>query len=193
MNATRPWIDRWRSRHVLAPWLFILAVFWGSLRLLGREWLSDSGFGVWTGAQTLHTSQWMADPYTFTHVLHGVLFYWMLLPFRRRWTLEHRFLAATLIEAAWEILENTPLVIERYRNNTMSLDYYGDSILNATCDLFAALFGFGLAARFSWKLVLLMAVIVELALAYWVRDNLTLNVLMFLCPLDSLKQWQMGG
>src|SRR5262245_12503242 len=83
--------------------------------LMGREFLSDSGFGIWTGARTPNTSQWIADPYTFSHVLHGVLFYWMLLPLRQRLGTGVRFLIATLVEVGWEILENSPPVIDRYR------------------------------------------------------------------------------
>ncbi len=109
--------------------VFLLG-FWLVLWLMGREWISDSGLGIWTGAWTENTSQWMVDPYTFSHVLHGIFFYWLLLPFRRRLPVETRFAIASLIEAGWEILENTPLIIDRYRAATASLDYYGDINMN---------------------------------------------------------------
>jgi hypothetical protein len=180
-----------RRRAWMASALLFIG-FWLTLWLLGRQWVSDSGFGAWTGAWTEHTSQWMADPYTFSHVLHGIFFYWLLLPLRRRLTLSRRFIVASLIEAGWEILENTPYVIDRYRAATASLDYYGDSILNSTFDLIAAMIGFWLAWKYPWKWVLLFVIAIELLLAWLVRDNLTLNIVMLLYPLESIKQWQLG-
>jgi Protein of unknown function (DUF2585) len=179
------------QRLLLASLLLLLG-FWLVLWLLGRELTSDSGFGVWTGAWTENTSQWMADPYTFSHVLHGIFFYWMLLPLRRRLSVGSRFIVASLIEAGWEILENTPFVIDRYRAATASLDYYGDSILNSTFDLIAAMLGFWVAWKFDWKWVLLSVVAIELVLAYLVRDNLTLNIVMLFYPLESIKEWQLA-
>ena len=167
--------------------------FWLTLKLLGRQFLSDSGFGLWTGAWTHDTSQWMVDPYTFSHLLHGFIFYWALLPARRWLTLPARFMVAGLVEAAWEIAENSPYVIERYRAATASLDYFGDSILNSTFDLLAAMLGFWIAWKVDWKWVLAAAVAIELSCALFVRDNLTLNVLMLVWPSERIKQWQMGG
>ena len=164
---------RWLS----AGAVFLLA-FWLVLGLLGRHFLSDSGFGVWSGAWTQHTSQWLADPYTFSHLLHGIFLYWLLLLICRRLTLDSRFIAATFVEACWEILENTPWIIDRYRVATAALDYYGDSILNSTVDLIAAILGFWFARQYNWKWVLLVVVAIEVLLAYTVRDNLTLNILM---------------
>jgi hypothetical protein len=184
-----------RQPSAIRRWLSIallLVGFWLALGLLGRQLLTDSGFGIWTGAWTENTSQWIADPYTFSHVLHGIFFYWLLLSLRRRLTVWPRFMIANVMEAAWEIIENTPMVIDRYRAATASLDYYGDSILNSTFDLFAAMLGFWLAWKYDWKWVLLFVVAIELVLAYFVRDNLTLNVLMLFYPLDSIKEWQMS-
>ena len=179
-----------KSRY-WAPFLLVLA-FWGVLGLLGRNFLSDSGFGLWAGAWTKDTSQWVADPYSVSHVIHGVFFYWLLYPARGRLSLESRFLIAMLVEAGWEILENTPFVINHYRAATASLDYYGDTILNSTFDLVAAMLGFWLARKVDWKWVLLLVVALELVTAFFVRDNLTLNVLMLLYPLESVKEWQTG-
>lgn len=167
--------------------------FWLALWFLGRRFTSDSGVGIWTGAWTEHTSQWIADPYTFSHVLHGIFFYWLLLPLRPRLTVEYRFLIASLVEAGWEILENTSLIIDRYRAATASLDYYGDSILNSTFDLIAAMVGFWLAWKYHWKWVLLLVIAIELLSAYFIRDNLTLNIVMLFYPLESIKQWQLGS
>lgn len=187
--------DPIRQSSAKRRWLSIALLFvgfWLALWLLGRQLTSDSGFGVWTGAWTENTSQWIADPYTFSHVLHGIFFYWLLLPLRRRLAVWPRFMIANVMEAGWEIIENTPLVIDRYRAATASLDYYGDSILNSTFDLIAAMLGFWLACRYDWKWVLLFVVAIELVLAYFVRDNLTLNVLMLFYPLESIKEWQMS-
>lgn len=171
----------------------LFAAFWLILWLMGREWLSDSGIGAWTGAKTPNTSQWLADPYTFSHILHGIFFYWMLLPLRGRLSVRTRFLIASAVEAAWEILENSPFVIDRYRTATAALDYYGDSILNSTIDLAAAMLGFYLAWKYDWKWVLLFVVAAELLCLYFIRDNLTLNVLMLIYPFEAIKQWQLGA
>ncbi|MBL9124756.1 MAG: DUF2585 family protein [Planctomycetaceae bacterium] len=162
------------------------------LLAMGREYLSDSGFGVWTGAWTKDTSQWIADPYSTSHVLHGIFFYWLLLPLGRWLAAPARLVAATLIESSWELLENSPIIIERYRGATASLDYFGDSVLNSTCDILCAMLGFWLAWRFGWKWMLLLVVVVELSMLVLVRDNLTLNVLMLVWPSETIKAWQMG-
>lgn len=169
------------------------AGFWLVLWLLGREFFSDSGIGVWTGARTHHTSQWMLDPYTFSHVLHGIFLFWLLFPLRHRLSLATRFLVASLLEASWEIIENTPWIIDRYRTATASLDYYGDSIFNSTFDLIAAMLGFWLAWRFNWKWVLLVVVAIELVSLVLIRDNLTLNILMLFWPSEAIKEWQLGA
>ncbi len=180
------------TKRVAALIVLLLVGFSLVLKLLGRTFLSDSGFGVWTGAWTHNTSQWMADPYTFSHLLHGIFFYWFLLPSRRWLTVGSRFFIACLIEASWEILENSPFIIDRYRTTTASLDYYGDSILNSTFDLIAAMAGFWLASKCNWKWLLLAVVLIELLSLYFIRDNLTLNVLMLFHPSEAIKQWQMG-
>jgi hypothetical protein len=180
------------KRHWSIALAALFGGFWLVLWLLGRQLTSDSGFGVWTGAWTENTSQWIADPYTFSHVLHGIFFYWLLLPLRGRLSVGPRFMIACLLEAGWEILENTPFVIDRYRAATASLDYYGDSVLNSTFDLVAAMLGFWLAWKFDWKWVLLFVVAIELVLAYFVRDNLTLNIVMLFYPLESIKEWQLA-
>ncbi len=180
------------TRRSLVGLPLLVIGFWLTLWLMGREFVSDSGFGLWTGAWTQDTSQWMVDPYTFSHVLHGIFFYWLLLPTRRWLAIDTRFIIASLIEAGWEILENTPYVIDRYRAATASLEYFGDSILNSTFDLIAAMLGFWLAWRYDWKWVLLFVVAIEVLLAYFIRDNLTLNILMLFYPLESIKQWQLA-
>jgi len=193
MPANETHAIRCSAARVAGLFAVLLCAFWLALRLLGRQFISSAGYGFWTGARTSDTSQWMADPYTFTHVLHGVFLYWILLPSRRWLTFGSRLLVAGLVEVCWEILENSPFVIERYRTATAALDYYGDSILNSTFDLIAAMLGFAAAARFGWKWMLLLVAAVELLCLYFVRDNLTLNILMLFYPSDAIKQWQLGA
>ena len=189
-NAPTPSLFTPRVAAACAAILLVAAV---GLRLLGREWLSDSGFGVWSGARTPNTSQWIADPYSPSHVLHGIFLFWLLVPLARWLSPRIRLIAAVLLESSWELLENSPTIIERYRANTVSLDYFGDSILNSSCDILCALLGFWLAWRFGWKWTLALVVVVELAALYFIRDNLTLNILMLIHPSDAVKQWQAGG
>jgi hypothetical protein len=135
-------------------------------------------------------SQHIFDWYTPSHVIHGILFYvalWLVFP---KAPVMLRFLLALGIEVGWEIVENTPFVIERYRSGTISLSYSGDSIVNSVADSLAMSFGFLLASRLPVLVSLLLIVVLEVTVAYFVRDNLTLNVLMLLHPLDQIRDWQ---
>lgn len=171
----------------------IIALCAITLHLMGRVWMDPSGFGLWTiSAWSTETSQNLGDPYTFSHILHGIIFFAILWLFRNKFSLRTRFYIALFIEIAWEILENSPFIIERYRANTASLDYFGDSILNATGDLLSQMFGFWMAYKLPWKWTLAFVVAVELILLYLIRDNLTLNIIMLLFPIDALREWQMA-
>ena len=135
-------------------------------------------------------SQHISDWYTFSHIIHGFAFYGLLWLAGRHWPLGVRLLVAIVIEAGWEIFENTDLVISRYREVTISLDYYGDSVLNSVADILAMIGGFFAAARWPvWVVVALVAVL-ELFVVYNIRDNLTLNIVMLLYPLDAIRDWQ---
>jgi hypothetical protein len=150
-----------------------------------RLWSSD--------VRSDQNSQQLADPYTFTHVTHGVVLFWLVGLVGRSLPAGTRAVLALALECAWEVLENTDLVIQRYRAATVSLGYYGDSVLNSIGDVSAAAIGCALAAWLPvWPLVAGI-VILEATLALWIRDNLTLNILMLLRPIDAIRRWQMGG
>jgi hypothetical protein len=150
--------------------------------------------GLWSGdVWSSQNSQQLADAYSFTHVTHGVLFYWLLRPLSPSLPLWSRRVLALAIEAAWELFENTDYVIQRYREATVSLDYNGDSVLNSTGDLLCCLVGFWLATRLPGRVVLVGVVLVEVALTLWIRDSLLLNVLMLLYPIPAIREWQLAG
>ena len=156
----------------------------------------DGRFGWWESSiWSSENSQRVADAYTFSHICHGMLTYGALF-LVARWfpvPLQWRFVIAVIFECAWEILENSPLIINRYREATISIGYVGDSILNSTCDVLFMSLGFLIAHRVpAWLTVALVAVM-EIGCLFWVRDNLTLNIIMLLCPLESIKAWQAAG
>jgi len=139
------------------------------------------------------SSQQLTDPYTFTHVTHGIVFYALLRLVDGRSPVALRAVTAIAIESAWEVLENTDAVIERYRATTMAQGYYGDSVVNSIGDIVATAVGFAIAASLSVRATIVVVVALEAALLFWIRDNLFLNVLMLLWPLDIVRVWQRGG
>lgn len=179
--------------HLLI-WLLMAATLAAVLASLGRVWWCGCGSAVpWAwDVNSQHNSQHLCDPYFFSHLQHGLLLFLLLLPVASvagpRW----RWFAALLIEAGWEVLENTPLVIERYRAGTISLDYYGDSIANSLSDLTACAAGYLLARCVGRRWVLVVFVAIELAMIVLIRDSLLLNILMLLYPLDAVRGWQAG-
>jgi hypothetical protein len=189
------WYDRIR------PWQFVLLAV-GLVGLaafaefaLGRPPISKSGhIRFWVGAvNSSENSQQLVDWYSFTHLLHGFLLYGALrLAGRGRWPIGLCLVLAVFAEAAWEVVENTDFVIDRYREATISLDYYGDSILNSVFDMFFCALGFVLAAYLPVWLIVATFISIELGLAYAIHDNLTLNVIMLIHPFEAIKHWQMA-
>jgi Protein of unknown function (DUF2585) len=149
---------------------------------------------LWHGiVNSAENSQHLMDWYTFTHILHGFIFYTGLWWLKPEWSVAQRFAAAIAIESAWEIVENTPMIIERYRAATISLDYFGDSVINSIADIGAMALGFWLAMTLPVPVIVAITVFTEAGLAYTIRDNLTLNVVMLIHPIDAIKAWQSGG
>jgi hypothetical protein len=183
------------SRRALVSGALIIVATAIVLRAMGRVWWCACGrlvpwsWDIWSS----HNSQHVLDPYAFTHVLHGVFFFFAFRVLIPRVSADKRFLLAAIIESGWEILENSPVIIERYRSVTMSQDYFGDSIANSIADILACVGGYWLAGRLGWRWSLVLFVTIELLLLATIRDCLTLNVIMLLHPIEAVKQWQMGS
>lgn len=186
-----PW---WQTTTAAAGIVVLAAIV---LLSMGRTmWGEASGFGLWSG--DIHgplNSQLLFDAYTFSHINHGLLFFLLLwVVAADRLSVDVRLLVATLLESTWEVVENTPFVIERFREATIAQGYYGDSVLNSIGDIFACTVGFAIAATIDdnvWTVVLFLAV--EAALALWIRDNVLLNLLMLIYPVPGIREWQAAG
>jgi hypothetical protein len=180
------------------PLITLAAVLIGAFVILwamGRPPICTCGeIDLWVNASdSPKTSQMLADWYSPSHIIHGFIFYGLLWLFARRRSLELRFGVALLVEAAWEIIENSNWAIERYREATIAVGYTGDSILNTMSDILMAAAGFWLARRLPiWASVAVIVALELMALAV-IRDNLTLNIWMFLFPTDAVRAWQAGA
>jgi len=180
-------------------WLAVAFVFvliaGGILLAMGQVPICKCGYvKLWHGVVfSSENSQHLSDWYTPSHIIHGFAFYGLLWLVGRRWPIGVRLVLAVLLESGWEIFENTDMVINRYREVTISLDYYGDSVINSMSDITAMILGFIAASRLPVWTTVLLTIVMELVVLYYIRDNLTLNILMLVYPLDSIKHWQSGG
>lgn len=179
------------------PWLatsLILVATVFVLRYEGRRWWCACGqSNLWSGdPQSAHSSQHLFDPYSFTHILHGMLICgvlaWALPRLSRAWALA----TTVFLEALWEVLENSEFVIERYRSATIALGYQGDSVVNSLGDIFACGLGFLMARRIGLRWSIAVVAATELVLLLWIRDNLLLNIVMLIRPIEAIKNWQTG-
>lgn len=190
MQTTPP---RFGPRVIALLILALLAAAAVTLLAMGRPPICTCGHvALWHGAIDSGNSQHLLDWYSPSHVIHGFLFYgagWLLL---RHLPIRFRLLIAVIVEASWELVENSPMVIDRYRTATMALGYTGDSVLNSMSDISCMMIGFALARKLPVWATILLAIGFELLTLAVIHDNLTLNVLMLLWPIDAIKQWQAG-
>ena len=184
---------RWLRVQILAI-LFFMTVAAGAEFAMGRRPWGIAGIpGLWSGSiWSEHNSQYFLDPYSFTHVLHGVVFYALLSLAFRNMPVISRLVIAVGLEAGWEVLENSTLIIERYRAETISLNYFGDSIVNSMGDILSCITGFVLASRLPVRVTIIGLIAVEVLLAILIRDNLTLNLVMLIHPSHAIRMWQLG-
>jgi hypothetical protein len=165
------------------------------LRVEGRLWICACGrIQVWSGQIcSSDNSQHFLDPYSFTHVLHGFLFFWLIAWLFSSLKATWQIVLAVTVEALWEVFENTNFIIDRYRSETAALGYNGDTVVNSLGDILCCLLGFIIARRLGLRRSLITFAVLELILIVWIKDSLLLEILMLVVPIDALRSWQMCG
>lgn len=188
-------IKRFRAQNYW-PVFAIVASFAATalmLRLEGRLWFCACGsIQLWSGQIcSANNSQHFLDPYSFTHVLHGFLFFWLIAWLLSRLRANWQLALAVAVEAGWEVFENTNFIIDRYRSETAALGYTGDTVVNSFGDILCCLLGFIVARRLGLRRSLVVFAILELVLIVWIKDSLLLEILMLVVPIDTVRAWQM--
>ena len=184
------------NRKGLWPWLVVAAAFVAAatlLRLEGRLWICACGsIQVWSGQVcSANNSQHFLDPYSFTHVLHGFMFFWLIAWLFKRLSGNWQLALAVAIEACWEVFENTNFIIDRYRSATAALGYNGDTVVNSFGDILSCLIGFIIARRLGLRRSLIVFAVLEVVMIFWIRDSLVLEILTLIIPSDAVRAWQM--
>jgi Protein of unknown function (DUF2585) len=186
-----------KSKH-FNPLLLIAFAFVSTAIILQSQgriwWCANDSFTPWSSdIWSRHNSQHLFDPYTFTHILHGVVYFWLITLIFKKMPLMWQFMLAIFIGCGWELLENSKIIIERYRAETISLDYTGDSIANSLADIFSCGFGFYLTYKLMFWRSLVFFFATEFLLLVWIRDSLIVNVIMLVFPIKAIKDWQIGS
>lgn len=178
--------------YAVAAMALMIALAAAAETYMGRAAFGPDGrFGLWeSDINSRENSQRLADPYSFTHFSHGLIFFALAWLVAHGLPVEKRFLMAVALESAWEIAENSPFMIERYRAATISLGYFGDSVVNSAGDILSMALGFVFAAAVPVRVSVAAFIFLELALLFAIRDNLVLNVVMLVYPLQAIKNWQ---
>lgn len=184
-------------KHYLVIGFLLIAAHALILYFMGQILICKCGYiKFWHGVTfSSENSQHLTDWYTFSHIIHGFAFYWItwLLGRKRGWSLGLMLIFALVAEISWEIFENTDFIINRYREVTISLDYYGDSIINSVFDVIFMAVGFGMAAYLPVWSIILLTIAMEIFVGYFIHDNLTLNIIMLVYPMDWILRWQQSG
>lgn len=184
-----------RNRLLILAGLGVIVAGAIALYAMGHPLICKCGYvKLWHGVTySSENSQHLTDAYTPSHAIHGLIFYWLLWLVARRVPVDTRALLALVVEVGWEVIENTSWIINRYREAAISLDYFGDSVINSTVDALAMLVGFFLAWRLPVWASVAIALALEAIVGYLVRDNLTLIIIMLIHPVEAIRVWQAGG
>jgi hypothetical protein len=194
--VTLTWLDEISFRTSVLIGAGLIALQALVLLAMGQPPICECGYiKLWHGVvSSPENSQHLTDWYTFSHVIHGFGFYWLfwLLAQRLPASLGLGFALAAGLEVSWEILENTPLIIDRYRESGLAQGYAGDSVVNSIADTLSMMLGFGMARILPVQVVLMSAIAMEIATAYMIRDNLLLNIVQLIHPTELISNWQLG-